>query len=261
MMRLEYVLIAVLIAALLGACGPAPAALKTGAPPAQPTPDPAERALAVYGDAIAGPGDGAALRRAFDQVELALAVVSTEHSLRGELLEAEGVLVARLALLDTEPGPEPATQGVEAAADEGPTAGIPGRAAPSATRAALPGSSPAPRRVPTPTTQGSPAYVTTMRKSFEGSGNSGQFTSCIDVQILGRSGPVAGAVIGINNGEHSYEDQTDQNGYSGRCGLGASTWSVVLFWTPGGGQVVGGATTVYLSGAPEQRAAVVFQER
>ncbi|MEI6181583.1 MAG: hypothetical protein WCP31_12560, partial [Chloroflexales bacterium] len=118
------------------------------------------------------------------------------------------------------------------------------------------------RPVTTPTVRpGRQAYALTTRKSFEGSGNSGQFASCIDVKIVGRNGPVNGAVIGINNGDHSYQNQTDQNGYAGRCGLGASTWSVVLFWTPNGGQARGAATTVYVSGAPEQRAATVFQER
>jgi hypothetical protein len=67
-------------------------------------------------------------------------------------------------------------------------------------------------------------------------------------------------VIEVNNGDHSYQSQTDAGGYTGRCGLGASTWSVVLVWTPAGG-ASGVTTTVYLSGGPEQRAAVVFQER
>lgn len=106
-----------------------------------------------------------------------------------------------------------------------------------------------------------PAFSVVQRKSFDGSGNSGQFASCIDIQILGPAGPISGAVVGINNGEHSYQNQTDANGYTGRCGLGASTWSVVLFWTPATGSVRGVTTTVYLSGSPEQRAAVVIQGR
>jgi hypothetical protein len=98
------------------------------------------------------------------------------------------------------------------------------------------------------------------RKSFEGSGASGRFEGCVDVQVVGPGGPVAGAVVGVNNGDHSYQSQTDGGGYTGRCGLGASTWSVVLFWAPGDGDS-GVATTVYLSGTPEQRAAVVFVKR
>lgn len=118
----------------------------------------------------------------------------------------------------------------------------------------------APTARPRPAASATPAFVVARRTSFDGSGNSGQYASCVDVQILGPAGPVSGAVIGINNGDHSYQNQTDGQGYAGRCGLGASTWSVVLFWTPAG-SVKGAATTVYLNGAPEQRAAVVFQGR
>jgi hypothetical protein len=119
---------------------------------------------------------------------------------------------------------------------------------------------PVPAARPRPAAPAAPAYSVAQRNSFDGSGNSGQYASCVDVQILGPAGPVSGAVIGINNGEHSYQNQTDDQGYTGRCGLGASTWSVVLFWTPAG-SVKGVATTIYVSGAPEQRAAVVFQGR
>lgn len=119
-------------------------------------------------------------------------------------------------------------------------------------------SAPALRRPPEPA---QPGFAVAQRKSFEGSGASGRYESCIDVQILGHGGPIGGAVVGINNGEHSYQSQTDAGGYTGRCGLGASTWSVVIFWLPPDRTVQGVATTVYLSGAPEQRAAVVFQEQ
>lgn len=123
---------------------------------------------------------------------------------------------------------------------------------PTASPAVRPTAPPAPR---------ARSFAVAQRKSFEGSGTSGQFASCVDVQILGAQGPLAGAVVGINNGEHSYQNQTDGSGYTGRCGLGASTWSVVLFWAPPDTKLTGVATTVYLNGAPEQRAAVVFEER
>lgn len=127
------------------------------------------------------------------------------------------------------------------------------------TPAALP-----PRRptaAPRPPARSTGAFGVAQRKSFDGSGNSGQFASCIDIQVLGPGGPIAGAVLGINNGDHSYQNQTDASGYAGRCGLGASTWSVVLFWTPQTGNVAGATTTVYVNGAPDQRAAVVFRAR
>lgn len=246
-MRIGQALVALALTALIVGCG------ATGEADRQataPTADLAAQALAAYAEALDGPATGAALRRSFDQVELALAVVPPDHGRRGELLAAEGDLAGRLAQLAAQPAAPTAQASDPTPAPEltaTPTAD------PTAAAAARP-AAPRPARPPSST------YTVTTRKSFEGSGASGQFASCIDVQILGRDGPVAGAVLGINNGEHSYQDQTDQNGYSGRCGLGASTWSVVLFWTPGAGQVRGAATTVYLSGAPEQRAAVVFQE-
>jgi len=131
---------------------------------------------------------------------------------------------------------------------------------PTPTPAPLPTRPPATSSRPPARSAGS-AFSVVQRNSFEGSGNSGQFASCIDIQVLGSGGPIAGAVIGINNGDHSYQNQTDANGYTGRCGLGASTWSVVIFWTPQAGSVSGATTTVYLNGAPDQRAAVVFRGR
>jgi hypothetical protein len=139
-----------------------------------------------------------------------------------------------------------------------PTATVAPPVQPAATAAARPTAIPRSTVTPAPPVR---VYSVGERKSFEGSGASGAFASCIDVQILGPGGPVGGAVVGFNNGEHSYQNQTDANGYAGRCGLGASTWSVVLFWTPADGTVRGASTTVYLSGAPEQRAAVVFRGR
>ncbi|MGQ9925496.1 MAG: hypothetical protein ACUVS4_01375 [Chloroflexaceae bacterium] len=135
----------------------------------------------------------------------------------------------------------------------------------TATAPATPTPTPLPPRRPTAAARApvrsTGAFSVVQRKSFDGSGNTGQFASCIDIQVLGPGGPIAGAVLGINNGDHSYQNQTDASGYAGRCGLGASTWSVVLFWTPQTGNVAGATTTVYLNGAPDQRAAVVFRAR
>lgn len=179
-----------------------------------------------WAEAILREQPEAARRAAIDQLSLAIAVAP-----EGELRER---IAARMGEIAAETAPVPALE------------------------------TPAPPRphaqTATPTPPVRPTYVVAQRKSFEGSGESGQFSSCVDVQVVGVDGPVEGAVIGVNNGEHSYQSQTDAGGYTERCGLGASTWSVVLFWTPGSGDS-GVATTVYLSGAPEQRAAVVFQER
>lgn len=259
-----------LAAALLAGCA-APASAEVAPPAAAPGGLP-DDALAAYAAAVMDPADRPALRRALDQVELALAVAPAAHPQRGALVAAEADLVSRLAPPVSEEPPEQGQGPAEPPPAETAAAVVsPVTDSPAPTSA--PTAPPAPTSAPTappaaprprPTAQPippAPTFAIATRTSFDGSGVSGQFASCIDVQVLGRAGPVGGAVIGINNGEHSYQDQTDAGGYSGRCGLGASTWSVVLFWAPGGGPAQPVATTVYVSGAPEQRAAVVFQER
>lgn len=205
----------------------------------------AEARLA-HGSTLVAEAGGAAepLRAALDQFNLALADAPATGPLREEILARQRETLALL-----EPPPAPAATAV-AQPEPGPAA---------APVAAQP--RPAPRPDPRPAQPATPSFGVVQRNSFEGAGNSGQYESCIDIQVLGQGGPIAGAVIGINNGEHSYQNQTDGNGYTGRCGLGASTWSVVLFWAPPDRSISGAATTVYVSGAPEQRAAVVFQER
>ena len=251
-MRTLLALVSVMFAVLLGGCGVAPTAATVRTP--VPTADQVAQALEAYRAAVGAPGDGAALRQVLDQLELVLALNLTEAQ-RTELLAAEADLVTRIEQLALgSPTPTPT---VSPSAESTPTPTAPtGTPVPAPAR-----TSPVAAPTARPTRPTRPTYGLTTRKSFEGSGNSGQFASCIDVQIVGRSGPISGAVLGINNGDHTYQNQTDQNGYAGRCGLGASTWSVVLFWTPGGGQARGVATTVYINGATEQRAAVVFQER
>lgn len=260
MARTIWALAALLAALLYGCAAPGPG-LPAGAPAALPTPDAPALALETYAATVAGPGEGAALRQALDRVELALAVAPAGDGRRPDLLAAEADLVARLGALEAGPAAGAALSGgappqVPAAASTEPAA-TPTAVPTPALAATVVAASLRPRAAPQP----APTFAVAARKSFEGSGDSGQYASCIDVQILGRGGPVSGAVIGINNGDLSYQDQTDQSGYSGRCGLGASTWSVVVFWAPGSGQAHGSATTVYVSGAPEQRAAVVFQGR
>lgn len=204
----------------------------------------------------AAPDDPVAQRAALDQLALALPLAA-DPGLRAELLATRAELAALLTAADS---------AAAASADTAPTS-EPGAAATATPAAEAPAATPlpapivAPRlpRRPPPTAVPVVTYGVARRQSFEGSGNSGAFASCIDIQVVGPGGPVAGAVLGINNGEHSYQNQTDANGYTGRCGLGASTWSVVLFWTPGEGDLRGAVTTIVLSGAPEQRGVVVFQ--
>ncbi|GAB4442057.1 MAG: hypothetical protein OHK0015_40120 [Chloroflexi bacterium OHK40] len=194
---------------------------------------------ALVSGVLAAPATPAELRAALDLVLLARPLAAGEPGLTATLRVQEQELLGRLAAL-TAPVEQPSAPVLAP-----PTP----QPAPTVARPTVP------TRTPVP-----PSFGVVQRRSFDGSGASGQFASCIDVQVLGPQGPVGGAVLGINNGQHNYQNQTDQNGYAGRCGLGASTWSVVLFWTPSG-DVQGATTTVYVSGAPEQRAAVVFQAR
>ncbi|MBX0330379.1 hypothetical protein K2Z83_22215 [Oscillochloris sp. ZM17-4] len=235
--------------------------VERGAPPAAPAALPQARAAMEAGEyaaavALAGPWASTS--------DEAAGIVATAHmaraeaALRGALDSAEArraaidqLALAMAAAPEGELRERIAARMGEVAAEAAPT---------HADEAAdSPATQPQAAR-PRPQAQPHRTYAVAQRKSFEGGGESGQFASCVDVQVIGRAGPVSDAVVEVNNGEHSYQSQTDAGGYAGRCGLGASTWSVVLFWTPGGGDS-GVATTVYLSGAPEQRAAVVFQER
>ncbi|NJN14865.1 MAG: hypothetical protein HC822_00395 [Oscillochloris sp.] len=237
---------------LLSGCGPTntSAQNQTASPTPTPTPTAAanpnkdwlRRRDAALERAAQGPNDPAALRDALDQVILGI-VDAPLGPTRIELAALHDQLVTQLqtALADAPvAAPIVATSAAVVTAPRPPS--VVTRPQPAA---------------PTPGT----TFGVAERRSFEGSGAADSFNSCIDIQVIGRNGPLAGAVIGINNGDLSYQNQTDGNGYSGRCGLGPSTWSVVLFWTPAGGEVHNATTTVYLNGAAEQRAAIVFQEK
>ena len=252
----------VLLVAALAGCGAAQ--LRPAAPSAALVAEQvaAGRAADAAAMLAATPDDLPAMRAALDLVLLAMPLAPADSALRDELDATQRSLLAllavgdaRAALAQADAPPTELTADARALADQAlAVEQVPPMQPPAVAQA--PRATQAPAR---PTAPAAPSYAVAQRKSFEGSGASGQFASCIDVQILAPTGPVSGAVIGINNGDHSFENQTDANGYTGRCGLGASTWSVVLFWTPEGGAAKTVSTTVYLNGAPEQRAAVVFQ--
>lgn len=243
------------------------------ATPAEPQKSAVERAEIRLAQGIAlaatAPNDPAALRAALDQFSIGLLVAPTDSALQAELARRQQ---ATALLLDAMRDPAQAPQLCAEAHTAWPvaTAALAVCAPQTATAAPPPVPTAPPQRsaplqpnpAPAPTTRPQPVHFGVVeRKSFEATLPSGQYNSCIDIQVVGRNGPVGGAVVGINNGEHSYQNQTDANGYTGRCGLGASTWSVVLFWTPPNQTISGAATTVWINGAAEQRAAVVFQEQ
>jgi tetratricopeptide (TPR) repeat protein len=118
------------------------------------------------------------------------------------------------------------------------------------------------RRLLPTSTPAALAFKAIPAASFAGSGNSGQFASCVSGRVTGRSGAIDGAVLEVNNGpQNRFSATSGGGGYYRVCGLGASTWSVVLFFVPGkpglGNQP---AATIYLNGAPEQQALVNFTQ-
>lgn len=237
--------------ALLAGCAPAPIVDERAATESA-------RSLTLP---AARPADPAALRAAFAEVSIGALAAPPESALRAELLRRQATTAAQLdALADALPAPQTCGAHCGAAPTAAPTATL----APDATLTPAPQLRPPAARPAPPTNTALPAapqFVVAGRRSFDATEPNGQYASCIDIQVVGRNGPVGGAVIGINNGDHSYQNQTDAAGYTGRCGLGASTWSVVLFWAPPNHPISGATTTVWLNGAAEQRAVVVFREQ
>lgn len=107
-------------------------------------------------------------------------------------------------------------------------------------------------------------FVVVERTTYDGQPDSGQRLAVIDVKVIDRRGsPISGAVVEINNGPHrtSVEAQVDSDGYKGFDNVGASVWTVQLLWTPIHGSIANARTTVQTTGAPGERAKVVFQLR
>jgi hypothetical protein len=81
-------------------------------------------------------------------------------------------------------------------------------------------------------------------------------------RVVDRSGSgVAAALIVVNNGAASVDRQTNLAGEFSICGLGDSTWSVVLRYVPGEPTLAREvAATVYVNGGPDHVAIVNFRE-
>lgn len=100
-----------------------------------------------------------------------------------------------------------------------------------------------------------------VERSFAGSGNNGTFESCISGSVSYGGAPIDGAVIGVNNGQGNnyFRAVSGSGGLYKVCGLGASAWSVVLFYIPGspelGNQPV---EVVYVNGNRGQEGRVSF---
>lgn len=119
---------------------------------------------------------------------------------------------------------------------------------------------PTPRATPRPTTPPTRIFNGVPVRSYPGSGNNGTFASCISGRVTYGGAAIAGASLEVNNGPaNRFSATTNSNGDYRVCGLGASNWSVVLFFVPGNPPIGNNpAIVVYVNGNAAQEALVNF---
>lgn len=93
---------------------------------------------------------------------------------------------------------------------------------------------PLPRSIPTlmPLPRLVSRFVPSVTQTYAVSDGSGQRSSCVQGQVIGRGVGIAGAVVGLNNGVYFSQTTTNTSGEFQFCGLGRSDWSLVLFYVP-----------------------------
>ena len=116
---------------------------------------------------------------------------------------------------------------------------------------------------PAPTAPPLRSFVAEVIVSYPGSGSSGGKSSCVQGVVRDRAGSgVAAAAIAANNGNAEVGKLTNGAGEYQICGLGDSTWSILLRFVPGDPPLAQEAVaTVYVNGSREQAAVVNFVER
>jgi hypothetical protein len=99
--------------------------------------------------------------------------------------------------------------------------------------------------------------------NFEGSGNSGQFRSCVAGRVQTADGRLySGALVNVNNGpKNSFPARTGRNGEYRVCGLGPSHWNVVLIQVPGMTLAQRPGGVVYLNGDAQEAIVHFFRQR
>jgi predicted SnoaL-like aldol condensation-catalyzing enzyme len=103
-----------------------------------------------------------------------------------------------------------------------------------------------------------PHYAISASPTFAPSAPTGRSESCIAGRVVQNGQGVPGAVGNVNNGpDNSFPWITNANGEFNICGLGASVYSVVLFYVPPD-QHLTRITTVWVNGTPEQNVSVTF---
>jgi tetratricopeptide (TPR) repeat protein len=98
--------------------------------------------------------------------------------------------------------------------------------------------------------------------TFEGSGTTGQFRSCIAGRVRAADGnPYAGAQVNVNNGpKNSFNARTGRDGVYRVCGLGPSHWDVVLRQVPGMALAQQPSGVVYLNGDVQEALVHFFRQ-
>jgi hypothetical protein len=116
---------------------------------------------------------------------------------------------------------------------------------------------------PTPTPLPVVRFTARIDVNFVGSGNSGQFTSCVAGRVYRPNGGLyQGAQVNVNNGPvNSFNARTGRDGVYRVCGLGASNWSVVLRSAPGVQLAQQTVKVVYVNGSAQEAIVHFFQQR
>jgi hypothetical protein len=116
---------------------------------------------------------------------------------------------------------------------------------------------------PTPTPLPVVGFAARIDVNFLGSGNSGQFTSCVAGRVYRANGGLyQGAQVNVNNGPvNSFNARTGRDGVYRVCGLGASNWSVVLRGAPGVRLAQQTVKVVYVNGSAQEAIVNFFQQR
>ena len=137
------------------------------------------------------------------------------------------------------------------------------RPSPTPQPSATPAQRPQPTASPAPTAPPLRSFVAEVIVSYPGSGSSGGKSSCVQGVVRDRAGSgVAAAAIAANNGNAEVGKLTNGAGEYQICGLGDSTWSILLRFVPGDPPLAQEAVaTVYVNGSREQVAVVNFVER
>jgi hypothetical protein len=125
---------------------------------------------------------------------------------------------------------------------------------------------PLPTNTPLPTRTPIPPVLFTVRVDIpdDGTGDSGQFRSCVVGKVAHANGNAyTGVIIRVSNNDKVYHKSTGADGEYRICGLGASRWGVSLVELPDKRPLLIPRPNgqIYLNGSGSREAVVNFRER